>query len=181
MSKFFDEVTRQYYNKIIEQRTKNTKKEFKKENSEEVKDFMTFNLSTDSLYAISSKNIFKIIDEYNLVKVPFMPSYIHGVINYRGEILTVLNLHYFFSVPFEDHNDEKLIIITYKNHKLGLLINKIKGFCRYNTEKFIKPFYSQNIINNKFVSYIFNNEVLILNIKEIFLDPKLGLQKNNIR
>lgn len=181
MNKYFDEVTKKYYNKIIGQRTKNIKKELVKNDSEEIKEFMAFNLNEDNLYAISYEYIYKIINEFNLVKIPFMPDYIHGVINYRGEILTVLNLHYFFSVPFEDHNDEKLIIITYKNHKLGLLINKIKGFCRYNTEKFIKPFYSQNIINNKFVSYIFNNEVLILNIKEIFLDPKLGLQKNNIR
>jgi len=179
MNKYFDEVTKKYYNKIIGQRTKNIKKELVKNDSEEIKEFMAFNLNEDNLYAISYEYIYKIINEFNLVKIPFMPDYIHGVINYRGEILTVLNIHYFFNITFEDNDNKELIIISYKNFKLGLLVNKIKGFCRYNTEKFENPFYSQNIVNNKIISHIFNNEVLILNVEEIFFDPKLGLFKNS--
>lgn len=64
-----------------------------KETAEEVKNTVTWLIFSmkDTRYAIESSKVDEIIRDVEIYKLPFLPAYIEGVINRRGDPFTVIN------------------------------------------------------------------------------------------
>ena len=54
-------------------------------------------LITDKKYAVRSSDVVEIISDLSIYHIPFMPKYIEGVLNRRGEPFTVVNPNSIFS------------------------------------------------------------------------------------
>jgi purine-binding chemotaxis protein CheW len=64
----------------------------------------------------------------DLTPVPCTPAFIAGVINLRGEILTVIDIKKFFDLPEKGITDlNKIIIIHGDGMQLGVLADSIRG------------------------------------------------------
>ena len=81
-------------------------------------------------YAIKSSAVDEIIRDVKIYKLPFLPSYVEGVMNRRGEPFTVLN-----PVPIiEEGNDATIdsslfLVFKRSDDKLSLHISDILFFC----------------------------------------------------
>ena len=60
--------------------------------SHELIQVLTFNLG-DSLFAIDIATVREIIQSSVMTKVPLMPAFIRGIINLRGTVVPVIDLH----------------------------------------------------------------------------------------
>ncbi|MDG2830264.1 chemotaxis protein CheW [Vibrio parahaemolyticus] len=74
----------------------------------------------DKLFAIPTNKIIEITKSMDSIKVPNAPEFIEGLINLRGNVVTLLNLGKILS---RDDNIcyNNIIILNYEEDMLGLL------------------------------------------------------------
>ncbi len=59
--------------------------------------YLTFTLGKE-LFAVNVKNVLEVIEQQQITKVPKAPGHILGIMNFRGEILPVVNTRHKFNL-----------------------------------------------------------------------------------
>lgn len=90
-------------------------------------DIIAFRLA-DEDYGIESVFVREVQPLRGLTPVPCTPPFILGIVNLRGQILTVLDLRRFFDLPVRGLSDlDKLIILRAGTMELGILADAVVG------------------------------------------------------
>lgn len=77
-------------------------------------------------YAVEIKHVEEINRLVNITRVPHAPSYIEGVINLRGSIIPIINLHKKFSLAGQEFNRHTRIIVLKMNDiKAAIIVDKV--------------------------------------------------------
>ena len=101
-------------------------------------DIVRFSLAGEQ-YAIYASYISSIHDlvaqSLTIFPIPGMPNHILGVINLRGEIIPIVDLREFFSLPADlDLNSTQIINIKFEENQssfsVGLLVDKVYGLAK---------------------------------------------------
>ena len=71
-------------------------------------------LITDKKYAVRSSDVVEIISDLSIYHIPFMPKYIEGVLNRRGEPFTVVNPNSIFSDEPDAPPPDKSLFMIFK-------------------------------------------------------------------
>ena len=131
--------------------------------------YISFNLNND-YYCIALDFVKEVLKDTPITKVPGTPDFIEGIMNLRGDYITVINLKKFLSLP-ENVITEKnpVVIIKCNELKLALLIDKINELFEYQetvTEEASDSYYANEFIYNKTL-------YTVLNIDKISSDKKI--------
>ncbi|EKD30653.1 MAG: hypothetical protein ACD_77C00498G0001 [uncultured bacterium] len=79
-------------------------------------------------YAIEEKYVSEVLSLRNLTEIPGTPSYLLGVINFRGKILSVLNLQIFLNKKEKGLAElNKLVVISDGKMEYGIVSDGIFG------------------------------------------------------
>ncbi|MBO6101158.1 MAG: chemotaxis protein CheW [Spirochaetaceae bacterium] len=91
--------------------------------------WLLFSIS-DKKYAVRSSQVLEIISDLNVYKLPFMPEYIEGLLNRRGDPFTVINPNPLFSDGDNKEPPEKSLFMIFKTEddQLSLHISDILLF-----------------------------------------------------
>lgn len=82
-------------------------------------------------YAIESRYVREVYPLESLTPVPCAPAFVRGVINLRGEILSVIDIKIFFDLPVRGLTDlDKVIVLQSGNMSFGILADAIHGVRR---------------------------------------------------
>ena len=89
-------------------------------------------LITDKKYAVRSSDVVEIISDLSIYHIPFMPKYIEGVLNRRGEPFTVVNPNSIFSDETDAAPPDKSLFMIFKrdDDQLSLHISDILLFTK---------------------------------------------------
>jgi purine-binding chemotaxis protein CheW len=102
--------------------------------------------------------------------VPGTPDFIEGIMNLRGDYITVINLKKFLSLPENLVSEKKPVIIIKCNElKLALLIDKINELFEYQEtaqDEYSDSYYANEFIYNKML-------YTVLNIDKISSDKRI--------
>ena len=131
--------------------------------------YISFNLNKDS-YCIPLDYVVEVLKDTNITNIPGTPDFIEGIMNLRGDYITVLNLKKFLNFGEEIVSDKKPVIIVSCNElKLALLIDKINELFDYNQDGVVKT--DEGYFSGEFI----NNETLytILNIEKVASDKQI--------
>jgi len=80
----------------------------------------------DEWYALRLEYLVEILPAPRITKVPSVPEHILGVMNFRGEILPVIGLKRFFSLPqSEPAADGIVVIVKHGEVRTGLLVDGV--------------------------------------------------------
>ncbi len=72
----------------------------------------------------------------NLTKVPCVPPYIIGMINLRGDFLTVVDIKNFLSIPQSPVTDKtKIIVIKSDYIQIGIIVDEVFDMINIPLEK----------------------------------------------
>ena len=100
--------------------------------------YISFLINNDS-YCISLDYVKEVLKDTSITPVPGTPDFIEGIMNLRGDYITVLNLKKFLDLPVKKVYDKKpVIIISYNEMKLALLIDKINELFEFQQENLIE-------------------------------------------
>jgi len=107
--------------------------EVKPEKVSEVEEFLGISLENE-LIGIPLKEILTISKVLEIVKVPYTPSVMVGVINLRGEIIPVLSLKQILGLS-ETTEPTRIVVLDTKHGKVGILVDNIVGVVRIPSDR----------------------------------------------
>ena len=123
-------------------------------------------------YAVDIVNVMEINRLTNITRVPRTTGYIEGVINLRGNIIPLINLHTKFGIAASGAEDDKRIIVfQYDDIKAGIIVDEVSEVLRLSEKEIEQIDKVYNAINSEQITGIakINDRLLILlDIKKIF-------------
>lgn len=135
--------------------------------------YISFNLNKD-FYCIGLDFVKEVLKDTSITKVPGTPDFIQGVMNLRGDYITVINLKKFLSLPCDTVSDKNpVVIIKYNELKLALLIDKINELFEYQEtiyEESSDTYYANEFIYNQTLYTVLNIESITSDKRIIITD-----------
>ena len=100
--------------------------------------WMTFNLA-DEVYGLDVMNIKEVLHYTDIAPVPGAPNYVLGIINLRGNVVTVLDARTRFGLPSIEHTDDtRIVVIETDVETLGIMVDSVSEVI-YVKESDIEP------------------------------------------
>ncbi len=141
--------------------------------------FVRIRLGMAERYGISYKFLEHITKFDSISRIPCTPSVIAGVVNYRGILLTILDLKQLFCTKVgEASTDSWVIVVRFDNLRVGLLVDEVEGSDEFKVAELEPPIHTGGILNLNYVQGIYHGEVTILKIQGILTDPQLRVEEN---
>jgi purine-binding chemotaxis protein CheW len=136
--------------------------------SESSRTVLSFELGTEQ-YAIDVMAVRGIRAVGNIALVPGVPSFYRGVMNVRGQIISVLDLRLFFQVPVEERTafPREVVIARSGRLEIGLLAHQAKGIETVPTSTI------KNVEHMPYALGITPERLILLDIPQLFADERL--------
>ncbi|MBF0558863.1 MAG: purine-binding chemotaxis protein CheW [Nitrospirae bacterium] len=124
-------------------------------------------------YAFSSGEIKEIISHANIFYVPGAPDFIHGLINIRGDIESVINLNMFLRLPdnVKAQSGRVLVAAVEGGIRSGILVDSVEDVLDIPASSVKSPLSTLNKSVREFVAgeFIHGREtVILLSVEKIF-------------
>lgn len=84
---------------------------------------MVFNLGNEK-FALETKFIHGIEKMMDFTHVPLAPNHIKGLINLRGNIITILDLKIYLNMEFVE-KEENIIVVEINDEKIGFIVDSV--------------------------------------------------------
>ena len=113
-----------------------------------------------------------------MTKIPQAPHYVMGILNLRGQIVTIIDLCKKLGLPSTDVNDEsRNIIVSSKGEHIGLLTERISDVVGIDWEKVEPPPANIGGVQGRFFKGVLKTEdrlIGILDVEEVLKDEQLS-------
>lgn len=118
--------------------------------------FLSFRVGKET-FAVSVKKVLEVLEKQYVTEVPNVPEHVKGVINFRGEIIPVIETRLKFNLPKREEG-QKYVVIVFDVHIDGkkMLIGAITD----NVEDVIAPD-GEDIQEVPEMGYNYNTEFLL--------------------
>ncbi len=94
-------------------------------NEDPVLQWVTFRLE-DEIYGINVMQVKEVLRYSEIAPVPGAPSYVLGIINLRGSVVTVIDTCQRFSLPTGEITDStRIMILEVDDHVIGILVDAV--------------------------------------------------------
>ena len=143
--------------------------------TEEHAQFVHIRLGNAEEYGVPYQFTEEIISQPFITRVPCTPAYIHGVTNRRGQMLTILDLKYFFKLNHDQPPSSKATILVVNHNEItaGLIIDEVLGNQEYLPSNLTQPLPSIGVSDLKYVSGIYQGNITMLAIDVLLTDPNI--------
>jgi purine-binding chemotaxis protein CheW len=104
-----------------------------------------------------------------ITRVPGIPRFYRGVVNVRGQVITVLDMRLFFEMPAADdtHPPQELVVVQSGRLEVGLLAHNVQGV-RAVPRADIEP-----VDNIRYALGITIDQLVLLDVPRLFEDERL--------
>ena len=119
----------------------------------------------NSLIGIDIKQIQEINRNLHLTRVPQADKQVRGVVNLRGDVVTVLDLRVVFGLEsIEIGRDSRNIIVTDSEEHIGLLVDRIADVVQITTDQIDAPPANLRGLSGRFFRGVhqLENELLLI-------------------
>ncbi|MGV8108995.1 chemotaxis protein CheW [Methanospirillum sp.] len=93
-----------------------------------VVEILEFDLGGES-YAMDIGIAREIVEMLPITPIPRAPSHVTGLLNLRGEITTIINLHYLLGIsPAKERNEQKIMVLipdAFENTSVGVIVDEV--------------------------------------------------------
>lgn len=141
---------------------------------EKLDSYLSFCLNGEE-YATNVGSVLSIIEIPIITKVPKAPEYVLGIINLRGEVLPVIDMHYKFGLSKVETTTNNCILVMestveQRYVKFGVLVDAVKEVYQFDPSKIMPAPSIGNKIRSEFISGIYNQGdsfIMIIDIEAI--------------
>jgi len=125
----------------------------------------------DEEYAVDIINVQEINRLLNITRVPRSPYYIDGVVNLRGSIIPVINLHKKFNMDISSNGeDTRIIVFQFDDVKAGIIVDKVSEVLHLNLndiEETAKVYTSIDAETIKGVARVDDRLLILLDLQKL--------------
>ncbi|OGG02369.1 MAG: chemotaxis protein [Candidatus Glassbacteria bacterium RIFCSPLOWO2_12_FULL_58_11] len=125
-------------------------------------------------YAIETEYIREVYPLRNFTPLPCTPQFVLGLVNVRGQILSVIDIKKFFNLPEKGLTElNKIIILQKDGTEFGLLADLILGVRSIPTGTLQSPAALSTVINEKYLKGVTDERVVVLEADRLLSDPQI--------
>lgn len=136
--------------------------------------FLRFRLGEHEEYGIPYSCLEEILYVPSITPVPCTPAHIAGIVNRRGDMLAVLNLHAFLHIPRKDQDRNcHIAVVSGKEMQTGILADDIIGNDVYEPEHLAPPLASAGVSRPEYILGIHAGTVTMLDMAALLNDAAL--------
>lgn len=136
---------------------------------------VTFHLG-EELYGVNIMDVKEIVRLQNVRVIPNAPYYVEGIINLRGEIIPIIDLHKRFKIQTVNRSEDiemegGFIILNIDGSKIGIIIDKVERVVTVQAENVKEPPQMLSSIGNEYIEGVVREEtgyLIMLNTRKLF-------------
>ncbi len=137
---------------------------------------VTFHLG-DELYGVNIMDVKEIVRLQNVRVIPNAPFYVEGIINLRGEIIPIIDLHKRFKLQNMAHASDDteieggFIILNIDGNKIGIIIDKVERVVTVKSEEVKEPPQMLSGIGTEYIEGVVREKqgyLIMLNTRKLF-------------
>ena len=130
-------------------------------------EFVTFRVG-DALMGVSIRQVEEINRHVEVTAVPHAPDYVRGVINLRGEVVTVVDLRRILGLPpAEITKQTRTVVVHSKGEHIGLLVDRIADVVKARTDEIDSPPANVGGVEGRFFKGVHKLETELLVILDV--------------
>lgn len=143
---------------------------------------VTFQLG-DELYGVDIMDVKEIVKTQVVRPIPNAPFYVEGIINLRGEVVPIINLHKRFYIKkmavsgdSDIEDDGGFIILDIEGNKIGIIIDRIARVIPVDTDEIKPPPQMVTGIGTEYIQGVVrqdNSYLIILHTRKLFSSKEL--------
>lgn len=144
---------------------------------------LTFSINKEK-FSINTRYVLTILEYREPTQIPKTPNFIKGIIDFRGEIVPILDLR----IKFDYHNDVKIekdtciIIIELEDnneiYRFGTIVDRVNEVLEINSEEICTPPEMLKNINHRMLKGVVDLDgqlTLILDIEKLFKEDLISI------
>ena len=125
-------------------------------------------------YAIESGHVREIFPLENLTPLPCTPAFVLGIVNLRGEILSVVDIKKFFDLPEQGLTDlNKVIVLQSQDMVFGILADAIVGVRHVPVAEIQPSLPTLTGIREKYLKGVAQASLVVLDAEKLLTDEKI--------
>jgi purine-binding chemotaxis protein CheW len=129
-------------------------------------------------YAIESHYVREVYPLENLTPLPCTPAFVLGIVNVRGEILSVIDIKKFFDLPEKGLTDlNKVIVLQSGNMLFGILADAIAGVRRIPLADIQPSLPTLTGIRAEYLRGVTPERIVILAAEKLLTDEHIVVQE----
>ncbi len=132
------------------------------------KRYICFNLGTEE-YAIPLLTVREVIAVPEITHVPFSPPYFLGIMNLRGQVISVIDLRQKLGIKPNENSETAVIICDLAPLSLGLVVDSINSVLSPKDDEVSEKPEMPNNKNTEYITNVYrkaNQLILMLDIKK---------------
>lgn len=125
-------------------------------------------------YAVESRHVRDVYPLEQLTPVPCTPAFVLGIVNLRGEILSVIDIKKFFDLPDKGLTDlNKVIVLESGNMRFGILADAIIGVHAIPVDDIQVSLPTLTGIRREYLKGVTPGRTVILDAVALLTDPNI--------
>ena len=129
-------------------------------------------------YAVESSYVREVYPLENLTPLPCTPGFVLGIVNLRGEILSVIDLKKFFELPEKGLTDlNKVIVLQSGNMLFGILADVIAGVRRIPVSDIQPSLPTLTGVREEYLKGVTPGRTVILDAEKLLTDESIIVQE----
>lgn len=119
--------------------------------------YLEFNIGKEK-YGVELLTVIEVISVPETTPLPNSPKYIEGIMNLRGQIITVVDLRTKLSIPqLEDQSEKATIIVKVNNIQVGVIVDSINKVINVHEKDLSEIVNTNKNKNAKFINSIYKS------------------------
>lgn len=140
---------------------------------------LTFLLAGE-LYAVPVALVREVRPLKQLTRVPFAPPFVIGVINLRGNILSLIDIRKFLGTAGQELTDlHTTIVVEAAGLEVGILARRVHEVTLLSLTSLTPPPATVNSATLEFIEGVAENGIILLNLERILGDPRMIVNEGN--
>lgn len=125
-------------------------------------------------YGIESRHVREVYLMKELTALPCTPPFVLGIINLRGQILSVIDIKKFFDLPEKGLGDLNKVLVVGKDEiELGILVDVIVGMRAIPLQEIQPPLPTWTGIHSEYLKGVTNQRLAVLDVDRILSDERI--------
>jgi purine-binding chemotaxis protein CheW len=138
---------------------------------------LTFHLAKE-IYAVPVELVREIRPLNRLTRVPFAPDFVEGVMNLRGNLLTLINLRRFLGITTERSDLQMVMVVEANGLEIGILTDRVSDVLTLPFSD-LKPA-PMNTLAASYIDGVSAEGIIVINLIALLADPKLAISSEHI-
>ena len=144
-----------------------------KRDSSTIIEIIEFTLAAEN-YGIESAFVREVCTLKDFTPLPGVPSFILGIVNIHGQILTVVDIKIFFNLPDKGLGElNKVIILSDDQMEFGILVDEVKGTKAIYREEMLPVPLTITGIGEKYLKGVTKDHLIILSAGSLLSDKNI--------